>query len=112
MVKQPSYKRLTFVIEPGTLRCLRLYAVSQSMSHTAILRSITKNWLRQNCMTEEVLKSTIFDQFTEEWTRCRFIDPEASLEDFGNELKKKVGKRFSVEETTEIIEEWKSKMKP
>jgi len=63
-------------------------------------------------MTEEILKCTIFDQLTDEWTRLRFIDPEASLEEFVKKLKAKVGKRLGVEATVVIIEEWKSKMKP
>ena len=112
MTEPNAYTRLTFVIAPETLKCLRLYALSQDMSLSDVLRSISKNWLRANCMTEEVLKDTIFNQLTEEWTRERFIDPEASLKDFVEKLKTKVGKRLGVEETVAMIEEWQTKMKP
>jgi len=112
MDKADPYIKTSFVIAPETNTCLRLYALSQDMSLSQVIRTITKNWLRENCMTEEVLKHTIFDQITDEWTRLRFIDPEASLEEFVKHLKSKVGKRLGVLEAVALIDEWKSNMKP
>jgi len=63
-------------------------------------------------LTEEVLKDQIFDQITEEWTKRRFIDHEASLDEFAEEAKAQMGKRLNMAEAGCLLEEWKGRMKP
>jgi len=100
------------MIAPETSKCLRLYTLSQDMSLSQLIRVIIKNWVREMCITEEVLKQTIFDQITDEWTRLRFIDPEASLDVFAEKMKTKAKKRLGAEEAEKIIDDWQTTMKP
>lgn len=110
MSEQNKYKRLTFVIMPETLSCLRLYSLSQGLSLSKVLRSIIRYWMDDACITEEGLIDGIVGRAVQGWDKKQFVDPESDFNQFRKHWLINLEKKLPKEICDKIVEKFNKRI--
>ncbi len=110
--KKYNYKVTGFAISPEMDQCIRMYAHSQSVPISHVLRSIVRGWIKNACITEEILLNVIVTNAVLEWDKQKFLNPGADLIGFRASWRKELEKKLTSKTCDQIIIKFNEKLNP
>ena len=75
-------KNLTFQITEEADSCVRLFALTQGVSLSQVLKGTVSKWILDNDISSEKLKGILVDNLVNAWVTTRFLKPESSYRAF------------------------------
>jgi hypothetical protein len=104
--KKYDYKKINFAISPEMDQCVRMYAHSQNIPISQVLRSIIRSWIDSTCLTVEILMDEIVSKAVHEWDKQRFLNKDVVLDEFRGTWREDLMKKLPSTSCDDIIEEF------
>lgn len=110
--KKYNYRIVGFGITPHMDKCIRMYALSQNITITKVLRSTVRAWIDSTCVTVEILMDEIVSKAVREWDKQKFVNQNADLDEFRKAWRKDLMKKLPSISCDEIVEEFNRRITP
>ncbi len=101
-----------FHIPPEMAQCIRLYAHSQDLSISQVLRSIIRSWITDNCITEEIMMDEMVSLALKGWSKKQFIDPSSDFHQFKKHWLENLNKKLPDAICDQIVKKFNRRIKP